>query len=291
MMPFLAILRHDLRGLGASWLVRLWLAATTLLTLFMTLTQWQATPSAVLIASLLFPYLVFPWFFVVIILGVGPVSGSRSESLADGILSRPVARHEYLLASWLSRVVLVLGIYLTVVAPAILVLVLANRPAPDDTVTVYGILAALGAAALVMTLQVSLGFLLGTLLRKPFLAVVVLVFVWYPINLTLHTFSLEEFSPISLNQALPTLLRQPWRQSEEDQQTETDEEPMGWLGQTGHFLETLAPVPEKSVQQDPTFYDRGDFSDFFLPRVILGYGIPTLAAVALATLCFCWRDL
>jgi len=291
MMPFLAILRHDLRGLGASWLVRLWLAATTLLTLFMTLTQWQATPSAVLIASLLFPYLVFPWFFVVIVLGVGPVSGSRSESLADGILSRPVARHEYLLASWLSRVVLVLGIYLTVVVPAILLLVLANRPAPDDTVTVYGILAALGAAALVMTLQVSLGFLLGTLLRKPLLAVVVLIFIWYPINLVLHTFSLEEFSPISLNQALPTLLRQPWRQSEQDpRQTNPDEEPVGWLGQTGHFLETFAPVPEKPAQ-DPTFYDRGDFGDFSLLRVVLGYGIPTLTAVALATLCFCRRDL
>ena len=95
MMPFLAILRHDLRGLFASWLVRLWLGATALLTLILTLSQWSESPSAVLISSLLFPYLVFPWFFVVIVLGVGPVSGSRSESLADGILSRPVARHEY----------------------------------------------------------------------------------------------------------------------------------------------------------------------------------------------------
>ena len=83
MMPFLAILRHDLRGLGASWLVRLWLAATALLTLILTLSQWEESRSAELIASLLFPYLVFPWFFVVIVLGMGPVSGSRSESLAS----------------------------------------------------------------------------------------------------------------------------------------------------------------------------------------------------------------
>ena len=158
--------------------------------------------------------------------------------------------------------------------------------------TVYGILAALGAAALVMILQVSLGFLLGTLLRRSLLAVVVLIFIWYPINLVLHTFSLEEFSPISLNQAIPTLLRQPWRQPKEDPtQTDTDEEPAGWLGQTAHFLETLAPLPEEPVDRNPTFYDRGDFGDFSLTRVVLGYGIPTLAAVALAMLCFCLRDL
>ena len=32
-MPFLAILRHDLRALYTSWLVRLWLGGTVLLTL------------------------------------------------------------------------------------------------------------------------------------------------------------------------------------------------------------------------------------------------------------------
>ena len=34
-MPALAILRHDLRNLAASWLVRLWLVASAVLTLFL----------------------------------------------------------------------------------------------------------------------------------------------------------------------------------------------------------------------------------------------------------------
>lgn len=290
MMPFLAILRHDLRGLIASWLVRLWLGAAALLTLILTLSQWQESSSAELIASLLFPYLVFPWFFVVIVLGVGPVSGSRSESLADGILSRPVARWEYLLASWSSRVVLVLGAYLIVTVPAILLVVLADRPAaPEDTVTVYGIIGASGAAGLVMTFQVSLGFLLGTLLRRPLLAVVVLVFIWSPITLILTTFSLEEFSPISLDRALPTLLRQPWR--EDPQKADAPQELEVLSPEAVNFLRRLSGVPVEPVREESAFYDSDEFEDFSLTRVVLGYGLPTLAAVALATLCFCRRDL
>lgn len=289
MMPLLAILRHDLRGLGASWLVRIWLAASAVLTLILTLSQWNESPSALLTASLLFPYLVAPWFFVVIVLGVGPVSGSRSESLADGILSRPVTRYEYLLASWLSRVVLVLGVYLVVTVPAILLVVLAERPVSDDTVTLYGILAALGATGLVMTFQVSLGFLLGTLLRRPLLAVVVLVFVWSPITLILTTYNLEEFSPISLDKALPTLLRQPWR---EDPQKAAAGQGLETLSPEAiNFLRRLSGVPVEPVREKSTFFESDDFDDFSLTRVVLGYGVPTLAAVALATLCFCGRDL
>ena len=68
--------------------------------------------------------------------------------------------------------------------------------------------------SLVLTFLVTLAFFAGTLLRNALLAAVVLVFVWFPVNLVLHTFSLEEFSPISLSQALPTLLRTSWSRGE-----------------------------------------------------------------------------
>lgn len=290
MMPFLAILRHDLRTLWGSRLVRLWLAATALLTLFLAASNWKEFQTAPLIASLLFPYLVFPWFFVVIVLGVDPVSGSRGEALADGILSRPVTRYEYLLATWSARVVLVLGIFLIVMVPAILVVARADRPAEEDTVTLYGILGALALVALVLVLQVSLAFLLGTLLRRPLLAVVVLVFLWYPIGLVLNVFQLEEFSPISLNQALPTLLRQPWGETDErPPSTVGDEELEALSRQAAEFISALSGKPQQP-EQEP-FFERKGYEDFSLGRVALGYGVPTLLAVALATVWFCLRDL
>ena len=92
-MPATAIFRHELRGLLESWLVRLWLLGAALLALLTVAGGWAELPNRVMIGSLLFPFLVFPWFLVALVLGVSPVTGARAEALADGILSRPITRH------------------------------------------------------------------------------------------------------------------------------------------------------------------------------------------------------
>lgn len=294
MMPYMAILSHDLRTLQASRMVRLWLGATALLTLLLTGSNWGNFQDGTLIASLLFPYLVFPWFLVVVVLGVTPVSGAQTETLADGILSRPVSRLEYLLATWSARVVLVLGVYLVVTVPAIVLIMLAKRPVAADTVTVYGIVTSLAVVGLVLTFLVSLAFLAGTLLRKPLLAVVVLIFVWYPIGLILSIFSLEEFSPISLNRAISTQLRQPWRQIDDEAKAKANpDDSYAFTDQMSNFFNVLSGAstqPEPKADK-PDFFEGQKFDDFSLLRVTLGYGLPTLASVFLAALCFYWRDL
>ena len=292
LMPFLAILQLDLRGLWASRLVRLWLAASALMTLLLTAANWPKFQDATLIASLLFPFLVFPWFFVVVVLGVSPVSGARAEVLADGILSRPVSRYEYLLAAWLARVLLVLGIYLVVTVPAIVVVTRAKRPVPEDTVTLFGIISALGVVGLVLTFLVSLGFLAGTLLRKPLLAAVVLVFVWYPIGVVLNAFSLEELSPISLSRAVTTQLRQPWRAAGASSKSKASAQDLEALArQMDRFFSVFSNGQSRPAAAKPDFFESGGFRDFSLLRVILGYGVPTLMAVALALVFFQRRDL
>ncbi|MHC4740519.1 MAG: ABC transporter permease [Planctomycetota bacterium] len=293
MMPYLAILRHDLGTLWASRLVRLWLAATAILTLFLVAANWTQFQDATLIASILFPYLVFPWFFVVVVLGVTPVSGARAEALADGILSRPVSRCQYLLATWSARVAVVLGTYLIVVVPAIIIITSAKRPSVrPDTVTVYGIITTLFVVGLVLTFLVSLGFLVGTLLRKPLLAVVVLVFVWYPISLILSIFSLEQFSPVSLSRAVSTQLRQSWRQTEDEKQAVANAREMQKFSQQmSNFFSKISGAPAAESQSDPKFFESEKFQDFSLLSVTLGYALPTMAAVILAMLSFYWRDL
>ena len=292
MMPYLTILRHDLRTLWASRLVRLWLGAGAALALVLIAGNWSQFQDAPLIASVLFPYLVFPWFFVVVVLGVSPVSGSRAEALADGILSRPVSRTEYMLAVWSARVALVWSVFLLVTVPAIMILALAKRPVPADTVTAFGIVSALFVAGLVQTFLVSLAFLAGTLLRKPLLAVVVLVFFWYPVGLILSTFSLEEFSPISLSRATTTQLRQTWRRAEPQTDVNADAQaPKTFTRQVDHFFEVLSGgQPEQEVTK-PEFFEGQDFEDFSLLRVTIGYGLPTILSVVLATICFYRRDL
>jgi ABC-type transport system involved in multi-copper enzyme maturation permease subunit len=292
MMPFMAILQHDMKTLWSSRLVRLWLGATALLTLLLVGSNWSKFQDGTLIALLLFPYLVFPWFFVVVVLGVTPVSGSRTETLADGILSRPVSRFEYLLATWLARVVLVLGIFWVVIIPAIVLVMMAKRPVPDDTVTIYGIVTSLGVVGLVLTFLVSLGFLTGTLLRKPLLAVVVLIFIWYPIGLILSVFSLEEFSPIGLNRAISTQLRRPLRETDATSKVAAGAKDSEiFTDQVSNFFSVFSGVKSKPEVSKPDFFESEKFGDFSLFRVILGYGLPTIAAVILSSLCFYWRDI
>ncbi len=288
LMPTLAVFQHDLGSLASSWLVRLWLILSAMLVFVVVSSSWAKAEDGPLIAMALIPYLFMPWFLVVIMLGVGPVAGNRAESLADGILSRPVTRYEYLLASWAARVAAVLGVFLAVVVPSILLIVSADRPEPADPVTSYGILAALFVVCLVLTLQVSLAFLLGTVLRRQMVAVALLAIGWLVSATVLGTFKLEELSPISLSQAMPALLSQPWSEKEDTpEKTEADDfseifKPVGDLIGFG------APPPPKRGDK---FFDREAFQDISLWRVTLGYGIPTLLSIGLATLVFCRRDL
>lgn len=291
-MPFLAILTHELRNLAGSWLVRLWLIAAALLAFFTITPNWQRMPTAPLIASLLIPYLVFPWFLVVFTLGISPVTGNRLEALADGVLSRPVTRYEYLLASWTARVVTVLGVFLLVIVPAVTLVATATRDAGGDPVTWYGVIAALAVVALVLVLLVSLAFCAGTLLRRPLVAIVVLIFVWFPSSAILATFSLEQFSPISLSQALPTLLCTPWN---EDQAIAEDDslgaEQLRELStEASKFLSVLAGT-EPPKPRPTGFFERNDYRDFSLLRVVLGYGIPTVIVLMLAVAVFARRDI
>jgi len=177
--------------------------------------SFAASSTANLIGGLVLPFLVFPWFFIVMVLGIGPTSNAQTEALADGILSRPVTRYEYLLAVWCSRVGVVLGVYLLTVIPSVLIITAADRNVPDDGATKYGICAALGIVALVLTFQVSLAFLTGTVLRKPLLSIVLLLAFWYPVNGVLAFMQQEEFSPIYLSRMIPVLMLQQWGEEDE----------------------------------------------------------------------------
>ncbi len=160
-MPTLAILTHELNVLTTSWLVRLWLVAAVVGTFLVVAGNWASMQSAPAVASVMFSFLVFPWFLVVIVLGISPVTGTRLDALADGILSRPVTRHEYLFAALLARILVVLGVFLVVTLPAVVLIVFAKRPVPADGVTFYGVASALVIVSLVLDVSGHSGVFCG----------------------------------------------------------------------------------------------------------------------------------
>jgi len=293
-MPFMAMLRHDCRALCASWLVRAWLIGSAVLTLLIASSNWTASTTPILVSAILFPYLVLPWPLVVMILSVSPVSGARAEMIADGFLSRPITRYEYVLATFVARAAVVLAIYLVVVVPATAISALARRPVMEEPIGFYGAACAIGVVGLVQIFLVAMGFFLGTITRSQWLALAVLLVLWFPVNLILNTFALEEFSPISLSRAMPELLRQTWSAAEkEPDETRVD---LSELARGASSLLSLFGGPEaggeaREPAQEKGYFETDEFRDTRVGRIVAGYGIPTVIAVLLATVAFCLRDL
>jgi hypothetical protein len=144
----------------------------------------------------------------------------------------------------------------------------------------------------VLTFIVTLAFCAGTLLRNALLAAAVLIFAWFPVNAVLHTFSLEEFSPFSLSQALRVELRRPWNADDPAAQPGTSPEDLAQrMRDVNKFLSVLSGTATPAEEPKGSFFEQGSYDDFSVLRVLLGYGLPTLAAFGLAIVSFCWRDL
>ena len=118
-----------------------------------------------------------------------------------------------------------------------------------------------------------------------------LVFLWYPAGLILSVFSLEEFSPISLSRAISTQLRQTLC-TPETRADDSEGEKSAQVLPAGveDFFRVFSGAPSQPSATKPDFFESEKFDDFSLLRVLLGYGVPTVLAVILALLCFCWRD-
>lgn len=289
-IPVLALTWLELRTLFRSWLVRVWLAAAILLSFVTVLSGWRMLPLPVMIASLAFPFLVFPWFVVIIILGTNAVVASRMDSVADGILSRPITRLEFLVAAWLARTITVLAVFVLAVVPAALIAGLADRPVESDPVATYGVFMASLIVVLVLLGILSLGFFAGVILRNSWLALLVVLFVWYPANLLFTTFRLEELSPVSLNQALPTLMRKTWETA--DAVNEIRPADLIVLQQQAdQFIQSLTGRPRRPARE-PAFFEHDlEYQDIRPWRVMISYAVPIAVFLGFSYLCFYFRDL
>jgi hypothetical protein len=125
------------------------------------------------------------------------------------------------------------------------------------------------------------------------LAAVALVFIWLPVNLVLSTFELEQFSPLTMYQAVPSLLRTPWSVSQENQaSSQTVEDAEALEAQADQFMRLLSgqsPAPPRPKQGG--FFEPRVFENLSVPRILAGYGLPALGALLLSLVVFNRRDL
>lgn len=136
----------------------------------------------------------------------------------------------------------------------------------------------------------SLGFVAGVILRNSWLALLVVLFIWYPANLLFTTFRLEELSPVSLNQALPTLLRKTWQTST----TETEIRPKDLIvlqQQADQFIQSLTGRQRRPAREPDFFEHDLEYQDIRPWRVVFSYAIPVVVFLGLSYVCFYFRDL
>lgn len=201
LMPFLALLETDFRTMLRSWLVRIWIVLLAGQGLFILAVSTDATNNAAnTIAGLLS---IFPlvWSTVVIIVSGGAVS-SESGVVADSILSKAVRRTEYILAKLLSRLGIVLGLFLALTVPV--AYIIAQNASGD--VDSAGLVWAFAMVGLMLTLLTSLAVASSTLFNNTLVAVVVVWFAWYIAGAVTGLLQADYLSPLGIVDSLPALL-------------------------------------------------------------------------------------
>lgn len=183
-LPYWAVLQTDLRQTLRSWVYRLWvlmtvLAATGFL-LYRVGLQREAGifQSAATQCGDLFRVMVVGSLALIVVLAVSAVGAERG-TVADSVLSRGISRHQYFLAKWHARLVVVLA---TFAVMSVLVLgagyFLFQADAGAD-LSIVGGLAAVLAVSAVLAVIVSWGVTIGALTNGTVLGITVFWLVLY----------------------------------------------------------------------------------------------------------------
>lgn len=208
-MPFEAILTTDLAGMARSWVIRIWLvlmAFQVLITIVQALEEGLALEA---LANLLgtFPLI---WSIFIIIISSGAVS-SDAGVMADSVLSKSVTRSEYILAKLAGRLVVVVGLYLIVVLPAIFII----RQNIKTDLSAGGIAWSVLTIGLLLVLLTTLAVMFSTVFNRTLVAVVVVWFIWYSAGAMLVLVGGETFSPVHIIDSLPAVLNGDYKSADQ----------------------------------------------------------------------------
>ena len=163
-LPYWAVLQTDLRQTLRSWVYRLWvlmcLAAAAGSVLYKVGVHREAgiVQAASVQTGDLLRGLVVASLGLVALLAVGSIGAERA-TVADAVLSRGISRHQYFLAKWHARVVVVLTTFAALAA----VVLAAHHVLFDPDLTVTGGLAAVAMVSAVLLVVVSWGVTIGAL--------------------------------------------------------------------------------------------------------------------------------
>lgn len=183
-LPYWAVLQTDLRQTLRSWVYRLWLlmsvlAATGFLLYRVGLHKEAGIfQSAAVQCGDLFRMMVVGSLALVVVLAVSAISSERG-TVADSILSRGISRHQYFLAKWHARLIVVAATFALLGAGVLLGGYFLFRSDAESDLTLVGGLAAIVAVVAVLAVIVSWGVVIGALTNGTVLGITIFWLVLY----------------------------------------------------------------------------------------------------------------
>ena len=183
-LPYWAVLQTDVRQTLRSWVYRLWVLMTVLAAAGFLLYRVGVHTEAGIVQSAagqtgdLFRVLVVGSLALIVVLAVSSV-GSERGTVADSVLSRGISRHQYFLAKWHARLVVVAATFAVLAAAVLAAGYFLFRADAESDLSLTGGLAAVAAVTAVLAVIVSWGVTIGALTNGTVLGITVFWLVLY----------------------------------------------------------------------------------------------------------------
>src|SRR4051812_27948333 len=189
-LPYWAVFQTDIKQTARSWVYRLWvlmtvLAATGLLLYRVGLHKEAGMfQSAAAQSGDLFRIMVVGSLALVVVLAVSAVGAERG-TVADSVLSRGISRHQYFLAKWHARLVVVVATFAVLAAGVLAASYFLFKTDADTDLTFTGGLVAVIAVCVVLLVIVSWGVTIGALTNGTVLGITVFWLLLYGLGFLL----------------------------------------------------------------------------------------------------------
>jgi hypothetical protein len=183
-LPYWAVLQTDLRQTFRGWVYRLWVLMTVVAAAGFLLYRVGVHAEAGMVRSAsaqagdLFRLVVVGSLALVVVLAVSAVGAERG-TVADSVLSRGISRHQYFLAKWHARLVVVVSTFAALATAVLVAGYLLFRSDAESDLSAAGGLAAVVAVAAVLAVIVSWGVTVGALTNGTVLGITVFWLLLY----------------------------------------------------------------------------------------------------------------
>jgi ABC-type transport system involved in multi-copper enzyme maturation permease subunit len=183
-LPYWAVFQTDVRLTARSWVYRLWVLMTVLAAAGLLLYRVGLHKEAGLFQSAaaqsgdLFRVMVLGSLALVVVLAVSAI-GSERGTVADSVLSRGISRHQYFLAKWHARLVVVTATFAALSLAVLLASFLLFKDDAQTDLSLAGGLVAVLAVCAGLAAIVSWGVTIGALTNGTVLGIAVCWLVLY----------------------------------------------------------------------------------------------------------------